>query len=115
MILILLVHGLRIGFELVRSWDVHTRGILSKKGLLKTPLEKWIKLFEVFTGCLVIGFCISDIISNDRIKFDKNPLLMTWAIVDSIIILLSFLFLSQMQSLQMASQITRNIYTMFFM
>lgn len=62
-IILLIFHFMRFGVDIFRSYDVHHNGELNEIGVKTAKREQKLAMVEIFFACLIVGFCINQLIA----------------------------------------------------
>lgn len=110
-----LEHLLAYAVANFRKWELKTRGQVDLNGVLRGKVESQLSIMLILCRCLFIGYIIHYLTSLTQQEFHSKAYIYYWMIIDCTIMLLVLGYVNLSQSLFIESDITKNIYSLYFL
>ena len=98
-----------------RKWEIAHHGKINVNGVLRGANESGLSIVMVLVDSILFGYVINFLSNLPGEDWHKDPFFIYWVIIDCTIMFLQIGFVYLGQFLVIQSDITKNIYTLYFL
>ena len=114
MYILLVEHICSYAVTVFREYDIRKNGKIDINGVLRAPRESLLANFEIFFDCILFGYTIKLMYDQDMDDFHYNAYQTYWIIIDMIIMFCTQPYIVMCQKFQVNGEITKNLYSLYF-
>ena len=114
MVILLIEHILSTCAAFFRKYDIQNNAKVDINGLKRAPRESFLSMIQVFFNCILFGYVAKLMSDQNADDFHHQAYVTYWIMIDIIIMFFTNPYIVLCQKFQVDSEITKNIYTLFF-
>ena len=108
-------HSCSLVISIFRQWDIQENGKLDINGVPRAKTESKIEFVQIFFACLLTGYTIKFLTGLDYQQRLTLGFACTWMCVDCGLVAFTRIYIQNAMSLKKSGEITKNIYTLYFL